>query len=316
VVIFLWVWGTLDRYILKPVEEIVRTAIVQAVYDVKQVATDAPRLDRREFNGLDYHRVGDTWYVPLEVYETVETSGVEIPRTPGELYHRYVQLRYLRPHVVIPVFLFVFILLMYLVGRFITAGVGRFFWSLVEGGINRLPLVRNVYSSVKQVTDFVFTESEIQYTRVVAVEYPRLRMWSIGFVTGESLLDLHCVANETVLSVLIPTSPAPLTGYTVTVRKSETIDLDLTVEQAFQYLISCGVVVTPRQLPTKENFARLNRTWPPTPPATAALSPDDRAADVAAAERAAADSAAANTAASGDKTDKPGGATPRARSTA
>ena len=128
------------------------------------------------------------------------------------------------------------------------AGFGRMFWNLVEKGIFRLPLVRNVYSSVKQVTDFMFSENEIEYTRIVAVEYPRKGVWSLGFVTGESMWQIREAAGEPVLSVLIPSSPMPVTGYTITVLKSETVDLDITLDQAFQFTISCGVVVPPQQL--------------------------------------------------------------------
>lgn len=77
-----------------------------------------------------------------------------------------------------------------------------------------MPIIRNVYSSVKQVTDFAFNDSEIQYTRVVAVEYPRKGIWSMGFVTGESLMDIRKAAGEPMLSVLMPTSPMPATGFT------------------------------------------------------------------------------------------------------
>ena len=62
------------------------------------------------------------------------------------------------------------------------------------------------------------------------------------------MLDIRSAANEPVVSVLIPTSPAPVTGYTVTVKKSEAIDLNLTIDQAFQFIVSCGVVVAPQQL--------------------------------------------------------------------
>ena len=62
------------------------------------------------------------------------------------------------------------------------------------------------------------------------------------------MLDIRCAANEPVLSILIPTSPMPFTGFTMTVKRSETIDLNITIDQAFQFIISCGVVVPPQQL--------------------------------------------------------------------
>jgi uncharacterized membrane protein len=82
-------------------------------------------------------------------------------------------------------------------------------------------------------------------------------MWSIGFVTGESMLDIRSSANEPVLSVLMPTSPMPATGFTITVRKSETIDLDLTVDQAIQFVVSCGVVVPLHQQYRDDGRGRL-----------------------------------------------------------
>ena len=78
---------------------------------------------------------------------------------------------------------------------------------------------------------------------MVAVEYPRKGAWSVGFVTGESLLTIRGAAHEAVVSVLMPTSPVPGTGFTITVRKSETIDLDIPIDQALQFVVSCGVVV-------------------------------------------------------------------------
>jgi len=142
----------------------------------------------------------------------------------------------------------VFILLLYLLGRFIAAGMGRFFANVFEQGIRRLPLVRTVYAGVKQVSDFLFTGHEIQFTRIVAVEFPRKGVWSLGFVTSEGLLDIRAAADEAVVTVLIPYSPLPITGCTVTVLKSECIDLNMTIDQALQFIISCGVVVPPQQL--------------------------------------------------------------------
>jgi uncharacterized membrane protein len=173
------------------------------------------------------------------------------------VYERYVNDMWLQRSFVVPIFLCLFVLVLYLLGRFLAAGFGRFFWTQAERVINRVPLVRNVYSSVKQVTDFLITDPDIQYTRVVAIEYPRKGIWTVAFVTSESMKNIREVAAEPVMAVLVPTSPMPFTGFTVTVKKSETIDLDITLDQAFQYIISCGVVVPPQQvadaLAKKEN---------------------------------------------------------------
>ena len=124
-------------------------------------------------------------------------SGEPLPTTGEGFYRRYVDLTYLRPYYAIPFFLAVFILLLYFLGKFMAAGIGGFFGNLFERAVLRVPGVRAVYSAVKQVSDFVFTEREIKFTRIVAVEYPRKGIWSMGFVTSESLAAIHDAAGRT-----------------------------------------------------------------------------------------------------------------------
>jgi uncharacterized membrane protein len=202
------------------------------------------------FGESAYRKLADGRWVLDEHYQQVRQldAASKPPETSAEMYATYVQRKYLQRHVVVPIFLVIFLLTLYLLGKFLAAGMGRFFWVQFERVISRLPLVRNVYSSVKQVTDFMFSERQIEYTRVVAVEYPRKGIWSLAMVTSESMLDIRSAANEPVLAVLIPTSPMPFTGFTITVKKSETIDLNITMDQAFQFIVSCGVVVPPHQM--------------------------------------------------------------------
>lgn len=198
-------------------------------------------------------------YVPLLIYERVarEVPG-EVADTAPALYRQYVSYCWHFPGVPwlsLPnlgalLVLLVLIVGIYFVGHFLALGIGRALWQLFESRmVFRLPLVRNVYSSVKQVTDFVLTERQVEYRRVVAVQYPRLGVWSLGFVTGESMRSVEDAASEPVLSVLIPTSPLPMTGYTINVRRSDVIDLNMTVDQAIQFCVSCGVVVPLAELP-------------------------------------------------------------------
>lgn len=252
VVIFVWIWTTVQSYVLRPVER-------GAAYVMLWGMQDSRTLDANEDPPEGYRRLEGTKYaIPEHVYLAVqgndpiahaiwEERGAK--QQPRAYYDAYIHAEYLRPQIVIPVFLIAFIALMYLLGSFLAAGAGRVAWQLAERGLLSLPLVRNVYSSVKQVTDFMFSERELEFSRVVAVEYPRRGIWSIGFVTGESFQDIHSAANEPVLSILIPTSPMPVTGYTVNCLKSEVLDLNLTIDEALQYTISCGVVVPPHQTP-------------------------------------------------------------------
>ncbi|MCA9016807.1 MAG: DUF502 domain-containing protein [Planctomycetaceae bacterium] len=145
------------------------------------------------------------------------------------------------------------IVALYFLGRFVTARIGS--WMVVkfeQGVLARLPVVSNVYSSVKQVTDFFFSERSVDYSRVIAVEYPRRGIWSLGFVTGDSMLEMTVTAGEPLVAILVPTSPMPVTGYTMSVPKSEIVDLNITVDQAFQFCLSCGVLVPPQQKVTDE----------------------------------------------------------------
>jgi len=251
ILIFVWVVYTTQRYVLEPVTSGLREALVSATSDIRVgLEPSDPSRQTAKVDGRTYQRIGNNrTFIPLAVYEKVEESpGDPPPQTGKAYYRRYVDLVYLPRYLTIPFFLSLFIVLLYLLGKFMAAGIGRFFWNRFEHLIHQVPLVRNVYSSVKQVSDFLFTEREIEYTRVVAVEYPRKGIWSLGLVTGDSMLDIRSAANEPVLSVLMPTSPMPVTGFTVTVLKSETIDLNITIEQAFQFIISCGVVVPPHQI--------------------------------------------------------------------
>ncbi|HVX09805.1 MAG TPA: DUF502 domain-containing protein [Pirellulales bacterium] len=265
IVIFLWVGGTIKQYALEPVTEGSRNVLAWywAREDANQLAD--PAVARHVANqspeiampsGDRYVRLPSGTYVPQEVKQALledNPDGVIVNGNLRQVYRRYVELRYLQPHKVIPVFLLLFLLILYLLGKFLAAGMGRVLWNIVERGIHRVPLVRNVYDSVKQMTDFMFNERDLGYKRVVAVEYPRKGAWSIGFVTGESLADIRGTTGEPMVSLMIPASPMSVTGYIVTVPKSETIDLDLTIDQALQFVISCGVVVPPHQLPRPDS---------------------------------------------------------------
>lgn len=260
IVIFVWIWGTLDSYVLTYVEAGIRRVIVRQYQDeIHTVERPGPLPDRIDVDGQPYHRVVDGDYVPADIYQQVKTylAGEEVPKSAPKVIEVYVQSKYLKPQVVIPLFVCVVILVAYLLGKLMAARIGGFLWGQFESIVRRLPLIRNVYSSVKQVTDFMLSKSELTFSRVVAVEYPRTGIWSIGFVTGEGMLDVASAAGEPVISVLLPTSPMPMTGYVMMFRKSEVLDVKLTIEEALEYIVSCGVVVAQHQASTPENLARL-----------------------------------------------------------
>jgi uncharacterized membrane protein len=265
ILIFLWVINTTQYYVLEPVTTLTREGLLwiwirPEVLQPKDLPPEVRVSAEKEkqpvltIDGRNFQRLEDNGYVtfiPKAVYDrVVENPGKEsLPQRGLAYYRRYVEVKYLRPQYTIPFFLALFIILLYLLGKFMAAGIGRFFWHRVERGVDRLPLVSNVYAAVKQVSDFLFSRPELESTRVVAVEYPRKGIWSLAFVTNEGMRDIRTAASEPVLGLFVSTSPMPLTGFVITARKSETIDLDMTIDQAFQLIISCGVVIPPQQLP-------------------------------------------------------------------
>jgi uncharacterized membrane protein len=249
IVIFLWIGATIGQYAIEPVFKTTRSVIVWRIKDIrspKEIPSDIQDIEEPvTIDGNSYLRTKDGYYVPSDVYNEVEdeVGNEPIPDTALGVYQSYVEIKYLRPYWVIPFYILLFIFILYLLGKFMAAGAGRVFWNVFERGIGQVPLVRNVYSAVKQVSDFVLAQQNVEFSRVVAVEWPRKGIWTVALVTGESLPEISAAVNEPVLSVLIPTSPMPMTGFTVTVKKSETIDLSLSFDQALQYIISAGVAV-------------------------------------------------------------------------
>jgi uncharacterized membrane protein len=129
-------------------------------------------------------------------------------------------------------------------GALLASYVGRSFWRTIEKFIMNTPILRNVFPYVKQVTDFLLTNEEQKklFSRVVAVEYPRKGIWSVGFVTGSGLEKVVNTVKREFLTVIIPTSPTPFTGFVITVQKKQTIDLDMTIEEALRFIVSGGVI--------------------------------------------------------------------------
>lgn len=137
----------------------------------------------------------------------------------------------------------------WVVGVLLASVIGKTLWRMIEHFIMNAPFLRRVYPYVKQVTDFVLTpeEQEKLFSRVVAVEYPRKGIWSIGLVTGSGLRKVSESVEKEFLTILIPNSPTPITGYVIMVPREQTIALDMTVEEAFRFAISAGVIAPDNQ---------------------------------------------------------------------
>ncbi|MFA9477233.1 DUF502 domain-containing protein [Phycisphaerales bacterium AB-hyl4] len=146
--------------------------------------------------------------------------------------------------------LIIAIVLIYMAGLLLGSYIGRRLYARGEAMVNQVPLVGRVYPAVKQVTDFFVGQDreKVTFNRVVAVEYPRKGLWSVGLVTGDTMSAIQAVAGADCMTVFIPSSPTPFTGYVITVPKSDTVELPITVEDAMKFAVSGGVLIPPNQM--------------------------------------------------------------------
>jgi uncharacterized membrane protein len=132
-----------------------------------------------------------------------------------------------------------------LTGVFATNIVGQ--WWLQQGSrlLNRIPIVKSIYNSIKQVSDTLFSSSGNAFREAVLVQYPREGSWTIAFVTGKPGGEAahHLVGDY--LSLYVPTTPNPTSGFFLMVPRRDVIELAMSVDEALKYVISMGVVAPP-----------------------------------------------------------------------
>jgi uncharacterized membrane protein len=160
-------------------------------------------------------------------------------------------------------FLLAFIVI-YVFGRFLASFIGRGLWRTIERAFFRLPVVKQIYPSIKQVTDFLLAERKMEFSRVVGVEYPRKGIWSVGLVTGEAMRTLRGELGGDWVTVFVPSSPTPVTGYTITVRRDDVIDLPISIDEALRFTVSGGVILPPNQGRSRAELEDIRqRVFPP-----------------------------------------------------
>lgn len=128
------------------------------------------------------------------------------------------------------------------VGNYVLAG-----W---EALLNRIPIVNSIYSSVKQVSDTLFSSDGNAFRTAVLVQYPRQGMWTIAFVTGTPASSVQQHLQGDYVNIYVPTTPNPTSGFFLMVARSDTIELDMSVDVALKHIVSMGVVA-PEVLPVK-----------------------------------------------------------------
>jgi uncharacterized membrane protein len=134
------------------------------------------------------------------------------------------------------------LLVIFLTGVLATNFVGAQLVEFWHDVLHRIPVVNSIYSSVKQISDTLFSSSGEAFRKALLVQWPHPGMWTIAFMTGTPGGDVVNHLPPDCVSVYVPTTPNPTGGYFVIVRRSDVIELDMSVDQALKYIISMGVV--------------------------------------------------------------------------
>lgn len=127
--------------------------------------------------------------------------------------------------------------------------LGRRLLIMGERLLNRIPIVRSIYSSVKQVSDTLFSDSGEAFRKALLVQFPHQGSWTIAFLTGVPGGEVATQLEGEYVSVYVPTTPNPTSGYFIMVRAEDVRELDMSVDEALKYVISMGVV-TPAARPS------------------------------------------------------------------
>ena len=138
--------------------------------------------------------------------------------------------------------LFVFITLL---GALTANFFGRYLLRIGERVLDRMPVVRSVYSTLKQIVETIASKSSRSFKHVVLIEYPRQGLWAIAFVTSETSGEIHRRIDADMVNVFLPTTPNPTSGFLLFVPRKDVIYLDMTVEEGIRKVISAGLV-TPK----------------------------------------------------------------------
>jgi uncharacterized membrane protein len=121
-----------------------------------------------------------------------------------------------------------------------------------EGLLSRIPVVKSIYSSVKQVSDTLFSSSGQAFRQALLVQYPREGSWTIAFLTGKPGGDAANHLGNDFVSVYVPTTPNPTSGFFLMMPKADVIELEMSVDEALKYIISMGVVAPPLRKPAEK----------------------------------------------------------------
>jgi uncharacterized membrane protein len=159
--------------------------------------------------------------------------------------------------------LLILLIVITLIGWLTASYLGRSVVGLGENIVARMPVIRSVYGAIKQIFETVLAHKSQAFRQAVLVEYPRRGLWTVAFVTGETEGEVQSLTKEDVVSIYVPTTPNPTSGFLLFVPREDIVDLHMSVEEAIKYVISGGIVTPDDSRPEElRNGARVSaRTY-------------------------------------------------------
>ena len=148
--------------------------------------------------------------------------------------------------------LLILFIVLTLIGALTAGLLGRWIVNTGERILNRMPVVRSVYSAIKQIFETVLAQQSNAFREAVLVEYPRRGIWAVGFITGTTKGEVQNLTLEETVNIFLPTTPNPTSGFLLFVPREEVVPLDMSVEEAVKMVISGGIVTPPDRRSEKE----------------------------------------------------------------
>ncbi len=145
--------------------------------------------------------------------------------------------------------LIIALLVLITIGLLTASLLGRTFLNLSERILHRMPVVRSIYSTLKQVFETLLSHQSDAFRQVVMIEYPRRGLWALGFLTGPTVGEVQNMTKERVLNVFLPTTPNPTSGFLLFVPEEDVVVMQMSVEEGIKMVMSGGIVTPPDRRP-------------------------------------------------------------------
>ncbi|WP_127112141.1 DUF502 domain-containing protein [Shimia sediminis] len=147
----------------------------------------------------------------------------------------------------------IFLIFTILVGWIAKGLIGRSLINFAESLVERMPVVRSIYSGVKQIAETVFAQSDRNFEKACLIEYPRKGIWVVGFISTHAKGEIAASTRtgEELMGVFVPTTPNPTSGFLLLLPRADIIELDMSIEEAAKLVISAGLVYPNSKDPTK-----------------------------------------------------------------